>query len=164
MTTGTIWRAVGIVLVTLFAIWGLDRMRSLVMMLVVSLFFALALTPGVNYLHARRGWRRGAAVGVIYVAGIVAVVVMVVLIVPATQVRRPDPRVSGSQWMTGLDAWTSSKLGFHIVGRQAYKEGAVTVGRFLDSRLGDAAGGRRALSTGAGLVFEAARSACSPST
>ena len=83
ITTGTIWRAVGIVLVTLFAIWGLDQMRSLVMMLVVSLFFALALTPGVNYLHAKRGWRRGAAVGVIYVVGIVAVVVMVVLIVPA---------------------------------------------------------------------------------
>ena len=44
-------------------------MRSLVMMLAISVFFALALTPGVNYFHSRRGWRRGAAVGVIYVVG-----------------------------------------------------------------------------------------------
>ena len=63
ITTGTIWRAVAIVLATLAALWALGQMRSLVMMLVVSLFFALALTPGVNYLHAKRGWRRGAAVG-----------------------------------------------------------------------------------------------------
>ena len=59
ITTGTIWRAVAIVLVTLAALWGLNQMRSLVMMLAVSVFFALALTPGVNYLHAKRGWRRG---------------------------------------------------------------------------------------------------------
>ena len=157
ITTGTIWRAVGIVLVTLFAIWGLDQMRSLVMMLVVSLFFALALTPGVNYLHARRGWRRGAAVGVIYVVGAIAVVVMVVLIVPAIARVGGQVSSSGSQWMTSLDTWTSSKLGFHIVGQQAYKDGVVTVGEFLKQWAGKllpAAG--KLVSTGAGLVFEAA--------
>ena len=154
ITTGTIWRAVGIVLVTLFAIWGLDQMRSLVMMLVVSLFFALALTPGVNYLHARRGWRRGAAVGVIYVVGAIAVVVMVVLIVPAIAKVGGQISSGGSQWMTSLDTWTSSKLGFHIVDKQAYADGAVTVGEFIKGWAGKllpAAG--RVLSTGATLVF-----------
>ena len=157
ITTGTIWRAVGIVLVTLFAIWGLDQMRSLVMMLVVSLFFALALTPGVNYLHAKRGWRRGAAVGVIYVVGIVAVVVMVVLIVPAVVKVGGQIASGGTQWMTSLDTWTSSKLGFHIVGQQAYKDGVVTVGEFLKQwagKLMPAAG--KLVSSGAGLVFEMA--------
>jgi predicted PurR-regulated permease PerM len=157
ITTGTIWRAVGIVLVTLAGLWGLDQMRSLVMMLVVSLFFAFALTPGVNYLHARRGWRRGAAVGVIYVVGVIAAVVMVVLIVPAIAKVGGQISSSGTQWMTGLDTWTSSKLGFHIVGQQAYKDGMVTVGEFLKQwagKLMPAAG--KLVSSGASLVFELA--------
>ena len=157
ITTGTIWRAVAIVLVTLAALWGLNQMRSLVMMLVVSVFFALALTPGVNYLHARRGWRRGAAVGAIYVAGVVAVVIMIVLIVPAIAKVGGQISSGGSQWMTSLDTWVSSKLGFHIVDRQAYKDGVVTVGEFLKqwaSKLLPAAG--KLVSTGAGLVFQVA--------
>jgi predicted PurR-regulated permease PerM len=157
ITTGTIWRAVAIVLVTLAALWGLNQMRSLVMMLAISVFFALALTPGVNYLHTRRGWRRGAAVGVIYVAGAVAVVVMVVLIVPAIAKVGGQISSGGTQWMTSLDDWVSSKLGFHIVDKQAYKDGVVTVGEFLKqwaAKLLPAAG--KLVSTGAGLVFEVA--------
>ena len=59
--------------------------------------------------------------------------------------------------MTSLDSWTSSKLGFHIVGQQAYKDGVVTVGEFLKQwadKLMPAAG--KLVSTGAGLVFELA--------
>ena len=157
ITTGTIWRAVAIVLATVLALWALNQMRSLVMMLAISVFFALALTPGVNYLHARRGWRRGAAVGVIYVVGAVAVVVMVVLIVPAIAKVGGQISAGGTEWMTSLDTWVSSKFGFHIVDKQAYKDGAVTVGEFLKqwaSKLLPAAG--KVVSTGAGLVFEVA--------
>ena len=93
----------------------------------------------------------------IYVVGIVAVVVMVVLIVPA--IARVGGHISqnGTQWMTSLDGWTSSKLGFHIVDKQAYKDGAVTIGEFLKQwagKLMPAAG--KLVSTGAGLVFEVA--------
>ncbi len=157
ITNGTVWRAVAIVLVTLAALWGLNQMRSLVMMLVISLFFAFAMTPGVNYLHAKRGWRRGLAVAVIYVVGIVAVVVMLVLIVPAIAKVGGHISQNGTQWMTSLDGWTSSKLGFHIVDKQAYKDGTVTIGEFLKQwagKLMPAAG--KLVSTGAGLVFEVA--------
>ena len=132
-------------------------MRGLVLMLVVSVFFTLALTPGVNYLHAQRGWRRGAAVAVIYVAGVVAVLVMVVLVVPAIAKVGGQISGSGTQWMTSLDTWTSSKLGFHIVGKQAYKDGVVTVGEFLKQWAGKllpAAG--KVVSSGAALVFKLA--------
>lgn len=157
ITTGTIWRAVAIALVTLAALWGLNQMRSLVMMLAVSVFFALALTPGVNYLHAKRGWRRGLAVAVIYVVGIVAVVVMIVLIVPAIAKVGGHISLNGTQWMTSLDDWLSSRLGIHIVDTQAYRDGAVTVGEFIkgwSSKLLPAAG--KVVSTGATLVFEVA--------
>ncbi len=53
-------------------LWG--RIDGLVMLLVISLFLALAIEPGVNRL-ARRGWRRGRATaailfGVLLVAGV----------------------------------------------------------------------------------------------
>ncbi|MGA1436292.1 MAG: hypothetical protein ACO35F_02320, partial [Ilumatobacteraceae bacterium] len=38
--------------------WG--RVNDLVLLLVLSLFFSLAIEPGTNWL-ARRGWRRGRA-------------------------------------------------------------------------------------------------------
>lgn len=41
-----------------------DRLFSLTLLLVVSLFLALAIEPGVNRLD-RRGWRRGPATGLI---------------------------------------------------------------------------------------------------
>ena len=51
-----------------------DRLSGLAFLLVVSLFLALAIEPGVNRL-ARRGWRRGRATfailfGVLLVAGV----------------------------------------------------------------------------------------------
>jgi predicted PurR-regulated permease PerM len=53
-------------------LWG--RIDGLVMLLVISLFLALAIEPGVNRL-ARRGWRRGRATatilfGVLLAAGV----------------------------------------------------------------------------------------------
>ena len=62
----SIWQVVGAVLITVTLIWLVFQARSLVGMLVVSFFFSLALQPAVNSLHRRYGWRRGAAVGVIY--------------------------------------------------------------------------------------------------
>ena len=42
------------------------RTQHLLRLIVVAVFFALAIIPAVNYLTARWGWRRGAAVGAIY--------------------------------------------------------------------------------------------------
>jgi predicted PurR-regulated permease PerM len=154
ITTGTIWRAVGIVLLTLAALWAVHQARNLVTMLVVSIFFALALIPGVDHLHKKRGWRRGAAVAVIYLVGAVLVVVLVVLLIPAISTLGHEISKSGSGWMTGLDNWTSSNFNVHIVDKQAYKDGIVTVGEFLSKwsdKLLPAAG--HVVSQGASLVF-----------
>jgi predicted PurR-regulated permease PerM len=40
------------------AFWLLVHLRSLIVILVISLFLAFALEPAANVL-ARRGWRRG---------------------------------------------------------------------------------------------------------
>jgi predicted PurR-regulated permease PerM len=154
ISTGTIWRAVGIILLTLAALWAVHQARTLVTMLVVSMFFALALIPGVDHLHNKRGWGRGKAVAVIYLVGAAAVVVLVVLLIPAISTLGHNISQNGSGWMTGLDNWTSSTFNVHIVDKQAYKDGVVTVGEFLSKwsdKLLPAAG--QAVSQGASLVF-----------
>jgi predicted PurR-regulated permease PerM len=154
ITTSTIWRVVGVILLTLAALWAVHQARTLVTMLVVSIFFALALIPGVDHLHKKRGWRRGAAVAVIYLVGAAAVVLLVVVLIPAISTLGHNISQNGSGWMTSLDHWTASKFGVHIVDKQAYKDGVVTVGEFLkqwSDKLLPAAG--QVFAKGASLVF-----------
>jgi predicted PurR-regulated permease PerM len=56
-----------------------QRLDGLVLLLVISLFFALAIEPGVNRL-ARRGWRRGRATALILLGGLLLVLVFVAAI------------------------------------------------------------------------------------
>jgi predicted PurR-regulated permease PerM len=59
----------------------LARVRDLLFMIVVSLFLSFAIEPAVNFL-AQRGWRRGAATGLILFTVILLGIVMVVAMVP----------------------------------------------------------------------------------
>lgn len=58
------------------------RLAGFVQILLVSLFLSFAIEPAVGYL-ARRGWRRGAATGLIFVAVAVAVAALIALLIPA---------------------------------------------------------------------------------
>ncbi len=52
--------------------WLIRELRGLLLILLVSLFLALALEPAVNYL-GRRGWRRGVATGLVFLGLVVAI-------------------------------------------------------------------------------------------
>src|SRR5690606_31584277 len=56
----------------MFGLWMLDRLRSLLTILLISLFLAFAIEPAVNWLAAR-GMRRGPATGIVFV-GLIAVI------------------------------------------------------------------------------------------
>ncbi|MGI5121005.1 AI-2E family transporter [Marinactinospora thermotolerans] len=58
--------------VTAFGVawWLLVQLQSLLVLLLISLFLALALEPAVNWLH-RRHWPRGLATGAVMAAGFV---------------------------------------------------------------------------------------------
>jgi predicted PurR-regulated permease PerM len=56
-----------------------SRLDGLALLLVISLFFALAIEPGVNRL-ARRGWRRGRATALILLGGLLLVLIFVAAI------------------------------------------------------------------------------------
>ena len=157
ITTGTLWRGVGVVLGTVAGLWAVNQARGLTSMLVISLFFALALVPGVNHLHEKRGWRRGAAVGFIYLAGILVLVLLTLVLIPAIAQLAEQVGQNGTQWLTSLDRWTSDTFGIHIVGAQASRDAAVTVKELLtqwsDKLIGTASG---VVSTGVGFVFNVA--------
>jgi predicted PurR-regulated permease PerM len=76
-------RAVGLCLLGvagLFVVWWLlQRLRTLLILVLVSLFLAIAIEPAVNAL-ARRGWRRGVATAVVFLVLFVAAAGFVVAI------------------------------------------------------------------------------------
>ncbi len=51
-------------LVLQVGVWLFNELQSLILMIVISLFLAMAIEPGVNSL-VRRGWRRGSATGAV---------------------------------------------------------------------------------------------------
>ena len=58
------------------AFWLLVRLRSLLVLLLISFFLSFAIEPLVNVL-ARRGWRRGLATAAVFAALGIAVVLFV---------------------------------------------------------------------------------------
>jgi len=66
-------------LVVLLVKYGFDRVRDLLLVLLVSLFLALAIEPGVDRL-VRRGWRRGRATLAILLGVLAAGIVFVAAI------------------------------------------------------------------------------------
>ncbi|MFT7647428.1 MAG: putative PurR-regulated permease PerM [Candidatus Poriferisodalaceae bacterium] len=62
-------RAIGLAMFAIIGLvaldWAWGRLRSLLMMLLVSMFLSFALEPAANRL-ARRGWKRGTATGLVF--------------------------------------------------------------------------------------------------
>jgi len=58
------------------------RLAGFLQIIVISLFLSFAIEPAVDYL-ANRGWRRGAATGLVFVAVLVAIAALIALLIPA---------------------------------------------------------------------------------
>jgi predicted PurR-regulated permease PerM len=154
VSTRTMWQFVGVVLITLAAIWAIDQARGVVSMLVISWSFSLALVPGVDYFHRKRGWKRGAAVGFIYIAGLVAVILMVVVLIPAITQIAQEIGANGTKWLTNIDDFVYSTFNVHIVSESAAKDATVTTEEFLSQYSDNLAGAASGLvSSGIGLAF-----------
>lgn len=157
VTSGTMWRLVGIVLTTLVVLWAFDRARSLVGMLIMSVFFALALVPGVNHLHQRFGWRRGAAVGAIYAAGAVALIAMVGFLIPAVADFADHVDESGAQWLDDLDEWLTDTLNVDVYDESDSAAASSDVSTGIEQWSDELFGGLLSLaSSGVGLIFSLA--------
>jgi predicted PurR-regulated permease PerM len=77
------WKAVAVFwlggVVVLMGRWLFARLHTLLVILLVSLFLSLAIEPAVNAL-ARKGWKRGAATGVVMAGVVLATLVFIAAI------------------------------------------------------------------------------------
>jgi predicted PurR-regulated permease PerM len=112
--TRTLWKVVGITLVTMIALWAIKEAAGLVILVGMSFFFSLALQPAVMWLTARYGWRRGAAVGVIYLAGGFGFIAMILVLIPAVATLAETVGSSGAQWLNDGAAWVEDTFGITI--------------------------------------------------
>ena len=110
----TIWKFIAAVLVTLLALWAAGEMSTLLSMLAISFFFSLALQPAVMWLVDRYDWKRGAAVGVIYLAGFVASALMVIVLIPAVAQLASGIGEKGGAWLTDSSLWIEDTFNVEI--------------------------------------------------
>jgi predicted PurR-regulated permease PerM len=60
----------------------LHRLAGFLQIIVISLFLSFAIEPAVGYL-ANRGWRRGAATGLVFLAVLMVIAGLIALLIPA---------------------------------------------------------------------------------
>lgn len=98
-----IWSVVWIGLGMAILVLCLLKARALIGMLVIALFFGIAMDPAVTYLNAKRGWKRGAATGVVFFGVIASVIALVGLLIPAmiTVTGRLSDRLPG--WIASIE-------------------------------------------------------------
>jgi predicted PurR-regulated permease PerM len=127
ISTQTIWQSIGAVLLTLLAFWAITQARTLVSILIISFFFSLAMQPAVNRLRSRYGWRRGLAVGAIYLAGFAFLIFLIWVLIPAISQLAQTIGESGAQWLQSLDDWFSDIFGVEIIDPQTSAEMSAAV-------------------------------------
>lgn len=157
LTAKSIWLAIGSVFLALALLWMISRAWGLVSMLIISFFFSLALQPAVTWLHRRYGWRRGAAVGFIYLAGILFAILMVVVMIPAIVELATRIGESGAEWLNNVNDWFSSRFGFEIFSQSEGDRAASATSESMNEWANSAFGALVGIaSKGVGLVFNLA--------
>jgi predicted PurR-regulated permease PerM len=150
---GALWKFVAVAIATALLLLLARELRHLLWLLVVSSFFALAMIPGVEQIHRRWGWRRGAAVGVIYVSVAAFFVLMVLVLIPAIEQFADQVRANGGGWIDQMNDLSREWLGTDLVGEEAGDRAAVVTQASLrgwsDNVLGLA-------SSGIGKLFDVA--------
>ena len=122
-----LWKVVAVFLATALMLLLARETQHLLWLLVVSSFFALAMIPGVEHAHRRWGWRRGAAVGLIYLSVVAFFILMVLVLIPALEEFADQVRANGSGWTDQLNDLSREWLGRDLVGEEAgHRAGVVT--------------------------------------
>ncbi|HEV7935628.1 MAG TPA: AI-2E family transporter [Actinomadura sp.] len=141
--------------VTAFAagIWVLQRLRGLLLLLLISFFLALAIEPMVNRLAAH-GWRRGPATALMFLA-LTILTALFFAILGSVLVGQVTTLIHGiPEYVQHLVSWTNRTFRMHMsqadIGRQLQRVGGVMSGHL--SQLASNAWGIGA--TALGAIFQ----------
>jgi predicted PurR-regulated permease PerM len=127
----SLWKVVVVGLATFGLAWIAWQMRQILSLLVVSLFFALAMIPAVTHMNHRWGWRRGAAVGVIYAGLVIFVGALVVVLIPGIVEFADQVQAKGSGWVDQFNGWAQRNIGSRLIDPTSAAEAASTTGSSL---------------------------------
>jgi len=149
----TLWKivVVGLAVAVGFAIaW---RTQTLIRMLLISFFFALAMVPAVKYMHEQWGWRRGAAVGAIYLGFVVFIIALVAFMIPAAVDFADEISDSGGGIADTINEYSQDLIGQEIIDQQTGADAGEAAGEGISSFSDNIAG---AVTSGIGLLFNLA--------
>ncbi len=140
ITRRSIWQGIGAILLTLALLWAIQAAGPIVGWLAISFFFSLALEPAVRRIVERRGWRRGAAVGVIYAAGLLFLVLMIAVIIPAIAQVATTIGENGADWLRSIDEFAEDTFGWDLISETGAADIAAdtdaAIGGYADQALG----------------------------
>ena len=107
----TIWQVVWIGLGMTVLVLSVLKARSIVSMLVIALFFSIAMDPAVTSLHVKRGWKRGPATVVVFAVVLASVILLFTVLIPAlVQVAdQIGARLPG--WVASIEAFLGRDSG-----------------------------------------------------
>jgi len=136
--------AIFAVLITLAVLWFLGTQRNLIGYLVLAELLALALEPGVIWLHEKRGWRRGSATGLLLV-GLFLFVVLLAVGLAAVLAREANQVVDQlPTYVDQLNAFTRDHFDFSLFSasqRAAAADATTHLNQFLKDHQEDILGG-----------------------
>lgn len=145
-----LWKVVAVGLAVAVLAVAATRAQDLLRMLIISVFFSLALIPAVNYIHTKWGWRRGGAVGFVYAAGFAFIVLMVAVLIPAIIEFANQVQSDGASWAAELNSFTEDTFGTAVV----QSDDAATAAQVSDEVLEEWAGELLGFaSSGVALIF-----------
>ncbi|GIG53679.1 AI-2E family transporter [Demequina activiva] len=143
----SLWKLVVVGAVAAVGVVVILSLRHLLGILVVSLFFALAIIPAIEALTSRFHIRRGAAVGIIFLAALVAMILLVVFLIPGIVQFAETVGTRVGDWISQLNAAVDAELVAPGAAEEAVSPILNAASQWGDNVLG-------ALSSGLGLVFD----------
>ncbi|WP_419553532.1 AI-2E family transporter [Candidatus Poriferisodalis sp.] len=144
-------RAIGLMMAAVVglatAAWLLEKLQTLLVVLLVSMFLSFAMEPAVNWL-ARRGWRRGFGTAAVFLVFVLAVAGFTAAMasVLADQITTLIDAAPG--YLSQIENWADEQFGIQINTDELAAE--FTEGGSAASLLGDVAG--NLVSVGSALV------------
>jgi predicted PurR-regulated permease PerM len=136
----------------------LDQAQHLLGLVAFSFFISLAMQPLVmKMLNRWPNMKRGAAVGIIYVAGVVILILMIVVLVPAIATLGRAVGESGAVWVQDLVTWLNDTFGLTL-GDGGFDQDAATdfEDEIVEWAKGAAGGVLSIATTGIGAIFDVA--------
>ena len=136
----SLWKVVAVSLVVAAGLLIVYRTQTLIRMLAVSFFFALAMIPAVKYMHERWGWKRGVAVGAIYLGFVVFMIALVAFMIPAAVDFADEISGSGGSFADTINGYSQDLIGQDIIDQQTGTDAGEAAGAGI-SKFSDNIGG-----------------------